>query len=295
MIEVNKRTGARGIRFKIQPIDVSEEMENFYANMKTVVMTSATLSVNGNFSFFKHWAGLEAVEERVRELSLPSPFNYNKQMEILIPTDLPSPDEAGFSVVASEFLIEALRKSRGRSFILFTSYKMLENFYKKIYPVLDEENFLLLKQGQFSRSKLLDKFKKGHRAVLFGTDSFWEGVDVAGEKLSMVVITRLPFPVPTDPLYRARARIIREEGGNEFWDYALPVASLKLKQGVGRLIRTQKDRGIVIILDKRIITRNYGKLMLASLQSSNIIRGKTEELIQEIEDFLEAQNENNHI
>ncbi len=289
VIEINRRLGPRGIKLKIQPIDVSEEMENFYSQMKTVIMTSATLSVNGDFSFFKYWSGLEVMEERVKELSLPSPFNYDSQMKILIPFEIPSPDEAGFSTVASEFLIEALRRSKGRSFVLFTSYRMLENFYKKIFYVLDEENFLLLKQGQFPRNKLLEMFKKGYRAVLFGTDSFWEGVDVAGEKLSMVVITKLPFPVPSDPLYKARAKLIREKGGNEFWDYSLPVASLKLKQGVGRLIRTQKDKGIVIILDKRIITRNYGKVMLASLQSSNIIREKRNKLLLEIESFLEAR------
>ncbi len=295
ILETNKKKGAQSIKFKIQPIEVSSELENFYSDKKTVIMTSATLSMDGNFDFFKFWSGLEAFNERIVEKSLPSPFDYDRQMEILIPTDIPTPDEAGFSVVASDFLTEALKKSRGRSFILFTSYRMLENFYAKIFPILDEEHFLLLKQGQLPRSKLIERFKQGHKAVLFGTDSFWEGVDVAGEKLSMVVITRLPFPVPTDPLYRARADLIRNSGGNEFFDYSLPIASLKLKQGIGRLIRNKRDRGIILILDKRLILKNYGKRILASLQSSNIIRGNREELLEEIESFLEDKNEDNNL
>ena len=285
IVEANRRKGAGGVKFKIQPVEVNNELFNYFGELSSAILTSATFSVYNSFDFFKKWNGLEEVERTI-EMILPSPFDYESNMKILIPTDLPEPDEAGYSVVASDFLIEALRRSRGRSFILFTSYTMLESFYAKIYPILDQENFLLLKQGQFPRSQLLEKFKGGKKAVLFGTDSFWEGVDVAGEKLSMVVITRLPFPVPTDPLYRAKTRIIKEKGENPFFSYAVPAASLKLKQGVGRLIRTRKDRGIIIILDGRIVTRSYGRKILDTLPSSNIIKGDSLQLLTEIENFI---------
>ncbi len=294
VLEASKRKGENGIKFKIQPVDVSEELNQFYAGKKSVIITSATLSVNSDFSFFKDWAGLEQFDNTV-EIVLPSPFDYEKQMEIFVPSDIPEVDKAGFSVEASEFAKEIIRISHGRTFLLFTSYSMLNSFYSKIFHELDNENFLLLKQGQFARKKLLEIFKKGEKAVLFGTDSFWEGVDVAGEKLSTVIITRLPFPVPTDPLYRARARLIRNRGGNEFKEYSIPIAALKLKQGAGRLIRTTKDKGVVIILDKRIITRSYGRFLTESLQSSNIISGKSKEILIKIREFLEEKNEAGHI
>ncbi|TFG74672.1 MAG: helicase, partial [Thermodesulfobacteriales bacterium] len=252
---VEGRMGRGGILsgLGLSPLDISSTLkERLYSKCKTVVMTSATLAVNNNFGFLKSGLGLED-EQRVDELILPSPFNYEEQLLLAIPDDIPEPGNVGYAEAISELIRDAVKASKGNALILFTSYTLLETVYRKIHEELEDEGILALKQGAFPRAKLLDKFRIEDNSVLFATDSFWEGVDVPGDALKLVIITRLPFRVPTEPIIEARVEYMENQGLNSFMDYSVPVAVLKFKQGFGRLIRTKTDKGVVLVLDKRLI------------------------------------------
>jgi len=248
-------------------------------------MTSATLAVKKNFSFLRSGLGLED-NERVSELILQSPFDYKEQALLVIPTDIPEPMERGYSEKLSPIILKAVKASRGSALILFTSYSLLDAVYKKIGGELSELEIIPLKQGRLPRAMLLDRFRIDDNSVLFATDSFWEGVDVPGDALRLVVITRLPFRVPTEPIIEARVEHMESRSINSFIEYTVPVAVLKFKQGFGRLIRTKKDRGAVLVLDKRIVSKNYGKYFLDSLPKCKKVTGLTEEMIKELELFF---------
>jgi ATP-dependent DNA helicase DinG len=248
-------------------------------------MTSATLAVKKSFDFIKSGLGLED-SERVNEVILPSPFNYREQAFLAIPTDIPEPMKKEYSERLSPIIFEAIRISRGNALILFTSYSLLETVYKKIQKELSEFGIISLKQGSLPRARLLDKFKVEDNSVLFATDSFWEGVDVPGEALRLVIITRLPFKVPTDPIIEARVEHMEKQGINSFLEYTVPVAVLKFKQGFGRLIRTNNDKGSVLVLDRRIISKYYGRYFLDSLPKCEMIMGSTHDVIRELESFF---------
>ncbi len=199
-------------------------------------------------------------------LKLGSPFDYQRQVTLYIEKDLPEPNSDDFVEAACEAVKKYILQTQGRAFVLFTSYQMLESFAERLADWLEENNIELLQQGaKLDRTSLLKRFKRDNRCVLFGTDSFWQGVDVAGEALSNVIIVRLPFAVPDTPLLAGRLDQIRQDGGNPFLEYQLPLAIIKFKQGFGRLIRTKTDTGIVVILDSRILSKSYGEKFLAAI------------------------------
>ena len=242
--------------------------EQLFTEKNSIVMTSATLSTNRNFAYFKARIGIDAC----RELLAHSPFNFKQQVQLHIPKSMPDPKSSEFTPAVIRKIKHYLKLSHGKAFVLFTSYKMMDEVYDAVAPDLEEIGVASFKQGgELSRTDMLQAFREDTDSVLFGTASFWEGVDVRGEALSNVIITRLPFEVPTHPVMEARVKRIKESGGDEFSEFSLPEAILRLKQGFGRLIRTKNDTGIVVILDPRIKTRSYGRMFLASLPDCEIV------------------------
>ncbi len=241
------------------PLQVADILRtDLFEAKDMVVLTSATLSAEGRFDFLRQRVGLDESEE----LLLGSPFDYERSTLIALPSDLPEPNEPDFAFASAELLIEACRASQGRALVLFTSYGALNAAYDQIKAPLEGEGILVLAHGTDGAPRqLLAALRDNPRTVILGTASFWEGVDVAGEALSLLVIARLPFAVPTDPIYQARSALYDEP----FEEYALPQAVLRFRQGFGRLIRTKSDRGAVIVLDRRIRSRKYGEAFLRSL------------------------------
>jgi ATP-dependent DNA helicase DinG len=253
------RSGARNTFLQATPIDVSELLhELVFERLPTVVLTSATLTVQGGFEHMRKRLGLT----EARELVVPSHFQYGKQALLYLPPNMPDPRDADFPEAAANCIRRVLELSRGRAFCLFTSYAQMRDLYERLLPVLD---FPLLLHGTAPRKALLEEFRTTPNAVLFGTSSFWQGVDVQGESLSCVIIDKLPFAVPSDPVVSARMRAIEEAGGKPFFDYQVPAAVLTLKQGFGRLIRSLEDRGVLVLLDPRITRQRYGQTFLKSL------------------------------
>jgi len=249
-------------------LDLSQRfVDVVFSKFPTIVLCSATLTTNRSFEFIRNRLGLmpDKCGRTIQEHIYDSPFNYQKQALLAIPNDLPQPNHQKYEEMASKRIIELVRISRGNAFILFTSYQMLKNCYDQVAPQLHAERFNLLKQGDSSRKKLIEDFRTTDRSILFGTDSFWEGVDVVGDALRCVIIAKLPFKVPSEPIIQGRSERISAKGGDPFMDYMLPMAIVKFKQGFGRLIRNKTDRGCVICLDGRILNKGYGRLFLNSL------------------------------
>ena len=249
----------KGVFLAATPIDVSEILrERLFDQFDTVVLTSATMAVAGHFDFLKHRLGLDAVKERV----LPQEFDFKEQALLYIPASLPDVRHASFSSRAAEEIVSLLEITEGRAFCLFTSYAQMRDAHERVASRVD---FPLLLQGTAPRSVLLERFKTTPNAVLFATASFWQGVDVPGAQLSCVIVDKLPFAVPSDPIVAARVRALKEDGRDAFAEYQVPEAVLALKQGFGRLIRSRSDRGILAILDNRITRMGYGRIFLESL------------------------------
>ena len=265
------------------PLNIAQKLSSvLFENLNRLIFASATLATNGNFNYFKNSLGLN--EEKCIEEIIKSPFNYDEQMSVYIPNDiLDSENINAFVTDASRFILEILTKTQGKAFVLFTSYTMLNQIYYSIGKKLKNAGFEVFLHGEKQRSQLIREFKESKNPILFGTTSFWEGVDVQGENLSNVIITKLPFLVPTDPIVSAISKKIEEEGRNSFTDYQLPEAIIKFKQGIGRLIRKKSDSGNIFILDSRILKKKYGTLFIQALPSrKNIKILSKDDIIDEI-------------
>ena len=266
------------------PLNIAQKLSTvLFDNLDRLVFASATIVVNGSFDYFKKSLGLD--EEDCIEAIIKSPFDYNEQMSVYIPSDIQDSENINaFVSDASRFILNILLKTNGKAFILFTSYTMLNQIYYSISKKLIDKGFEVFLHGDKPRSQLIKEFKEAENPILFGTTSFWEGVDVQGENLSNVIITKLPFLVPTDPVVSAISKKIEENGGNSFTDFQLPEAIIKFKQGVGRLIRKKTDSGNIFILDSRILKKRYGSLFINALPSQkNIKILEKDDIIEEIE------------
>jgi ATP-dependent DNA helicase DinG len=261
-----ERRGGRGISrdkrnvfLQATPIDVAPILKScLFDQLECAVLTSATLAVGGGFEYIRNRLGVE----HAREVVLPSHFDYESQALLYVPPDLPDPRTRQFAARAADRIRRLLEVTRGRAFCLFTSYAQMNEIYKRL---LGELEFPMLLQGDAPKSALLEEFRVTPNAVLFATSSFWQGVDVQGEQLSCVIIDRLPFAVPSDPVVAARVRSVDDAGGNAFFQYQVPSAVITLKQGFGRLIRSLHDRGLLCLLDNRILKKQYGRVFLESL------------------------------
>ncbi|WP_338976791.1 ATP-dependent DNA helicase [Fusobacterium nucleatum] len=266
------------------PLNIAQKLSTvLFDNLDRLVFASATIVVNGSFDYFKKSLGLD--EEDCIEAIIKSPFDYNEQMSVYIPSDIQDSENINaFVSDASRFILNILLKTNGKAFILFTSYTMLNQIYYSISKKLKDKGFEVFLHGDKPRSQLIKEFKEAENPILFGTTSFWEGVDVQGENLSNVIITKLPFLVPTDPVVSAISKKIEENGRNSFTDFQLPEAIIKFKQGVGRLIRKKTDSGNIFILDNRILKKRYGSLFINALPSQkNIKILEKDDIIKEIE------------
>lgn len=257
------------------PLEVGSQLnEAAYANLRTVVMTSATLSVQRRFDYFLNRTGLdEAGNSRLTKAVLDTPFDFGRQALLAITRDMPSPEEPAFLDETVEALRAVFQITRGHALVLFTSFYALDYVHKRLEKELRAGGIAPLKQGVESRTQTLNKFRSDTSSVLFATDSFWEGIDVAGEALQCVILPRLPFRVPTEPIQQARAEAIDALGGNSFMAYTVPQAVIKFRQGFGRLIRRKSDRGTIVVLDRRIAEKFYGKTFLESLPGIRVVSG----------------------
>ena len=253
------RRGARVVSLQATPIDVSQLLRQaLFENLDTAILTSATLAVSNGFDYIRGRLGLD----HARSLVVPSHFDYSRQALLYVPENLPDPRSDQFAARASEVIRRVLEATRGRAFCLFTSYSQMQDIYERL---LGDIEYPMLIQGAAPRNALLEEFRTTPNAILFATSSFWQGVDVQGEQLSCVIIDRLPFAVPNDPVVAARIAAIAADGGNAFMEYQVPGAVITLKQGFGRLIRSLHDRGVLVLLDNRITRQRYGRIFFESL------------------------------
>jgi ATP-dependent DNA helicase DinG len=278
--EAGKFAKQENVFLQATPIDVSAILrQSLFDRFDSIVLTSATLAVANGFDYIKSRLGLEGA----RELIVPSHFDYESQAIFYVPPDMPDPRDANFSTQATQRIRQLLEITRGRAFCLFTSLAQMQQVHDALLGQLD---YPMLLQGSAPKTALIEQFRATPNAVLFATSSFWQGVDVQGEQLSCVIIDKIPFAVPSDPIVQARGRAIDEDGGNSFFDYSVPAAVITLKQGFGRLIRSLNDRGLLVLLDNRILKKQYGKIFVQSLPAYT----RTTD-IRKVEEFFGCSHE----
>jgi ATP-dependent DNA helicase DinG len=263
-VERNDRSATTSLQMCSAPIEVANQLRTLlFREGQSVIMTSATLSVGRGLGYFQKRIGGDAAET----LQVDSPFDYPRQMKVYIPRKMPEPSaKQPYEEALTRWIKHFVQLTHGKAFVLFTSYQTMQNISRAMEMFLMSSGLtFLLQGGNLPRHRMLEKFKRDKNCVLFGTDSFWQGVDVPGEALSNVILTRLPFAVPDHPLIEAKLERITARGGDAFREYSLPEAILKFRQGVGRLIRSKQDTGIIVILDNRILTKTYGKAFMAVL------------------------------
>jgi DNA polymerase-3 subunit epsilon/ATP-dependent DNA helicase DinG len=264
------------------PLSVAEILQDaLYSRLDSLTLTSATLATEGSFSFIRERLGLpDAVA-----LQVPSPFDYEASTLIAVADDIPEPNQQGHQKMLQRALIETCLASGGRAMVLFTSHSALQNSYYAIKPALERAGIQVLGQRvDGSPRQLIERLTDVPETVLLGTNSFWEGVDIVGDRLSLLVITRLPFSVPTDPVFAARSELF----DNPFIQYAVPQAILRFKQGFGRLIRSSQDRGVVAVFDRRVISRRYGRAFLTSLPPANVLEADHQQIARATREWLDA-------
>jgi ATP-dependent DNA helicase DinG len=285
-----ERRGGRGqswTALTVTPIEVATGLkESLFDPGRTVVCCSATLTIAGRFDYWESRCGLKLLENPPLCGIFPSPFPYSSGVLLGIPQDAPLPEESGYQDFVNQAVADLALTGGGSALVLFTSYQSLRSAYAVAAPVLAKEGIRCLKQGDDDRSRLLSEFLKDTSSVLFATDSFWEGVDAPGDTLRLVILARLPFRTPNDPVFEARREYLEREGGNAFMDLSLPEAVMKFKQGFGRLMRRSDDHGVVVVLDGRTIKKRYGEFFLRSLPETRTSFAEFDSLLQDAERFL---------
>lgn len=285
-IESTLHLSRQNLTLIIADLNIADKLKNvLFTKFDTVALLSATLTSNQQFSFIKNRLGLNQLGSRVVEGQYPSPFNYQKQALLVIPNDLVSPVDPRFVQVSARAILRACIESRGNAFVLFTSFSQMNAAFTLISKELIQKGFTPIKQGDESRKNVLERFKKKEGSVLFATSSFWQGVDVAGEALRAVIIVKLPFQVPSEPLVEARLESLKSNGKSPFFEYSIPNAIVRFKQGFGRLIRNQTDRGCIVCLDSRIANKPYGKLFLKSLPEATCVIANSDDAFRKMGEF----------
>ncbi|MDC7233117.1 MAG: helicase C-terminal domain-containing protein [Spirochaetales bacterium] len=287
-IEKKVRDGKSYVRFLITPLEISGWMKSgIYDSYSSAVFTSATLTMDNSFRYWQKRMGLDSqLPERVQSGRFASPFPYKDNVLLGLPDDIPEPNAPEYREVLRDSIKKLLESNEGRALVLFTSYELLKFCYDGILEDWSFPEVTLLRQGSEDRGRLLKHFTEDVQSVLFATDSFWEGVDTPGESLRLVILCKLPFRVPTDPVYQARLEAVEKRGGNSFRELSLPEAVMKFRQGFGRLMRRKTDRGAVIILDSRIVSKNYGSVFLRSLPQTIESRKRFVSVLEDMENFI---------
>lgn len=289
------------LRFCMAPINVGDSLrDSIFSKINTVGMTSATLTVDNSFDYFMNRTGIADVShesdqnppppiptERLMLLKLDTPFHFEQQAFVGIPLKFPEPSDLQYPDQLETFITEAVRISRGSALILFTSYRMLRHMFDRLSPIITAMGYECMQQGDAPRHKLLSRFREDIHSVLFATASFWEGIDVKGEALRCLILARLPFRVPTEPIMEARAEYLQAHGADPFYELDLPWAVMRFRQGFGRLIRSRSDTGAILITDGRIISRSYGRKFLRSLPPVTTTIAESPELLNQLAHFFE--------
>ncbi|WP_453995483.1 ATP-dependent DNA helicase DinG [Bacillus nitroreducens] len=289
-IEIDPKGPVNSATLFAEPMDVSEFLaDQFFTYKKSVIMTSATLTVDDTFTYMIHKVGLNDFQPIT--LHIPSPFNFEQQAAMMVPTDVPlihSVSDDEFVDTIADRISEIAVRTNGRMLVLFTSNEMLQKTYMKLKNMSKLEEFVLIAQSISggSRAKLTKNFQAFEKAILLGTSSFWEGVDIPGKDLTALVIVRLPFTPPNDPIFAIRTKEIEEKGGDSFRELSLPEAIIRFKQGIGRLIRSDSDKGIIFILDRRIMTKNYGKKFIRSVPRMQFYHQPLSQLLEKLDEWL---------
>lgn len=282
--EFAKDGNALYVAFTRTPLDIAPLMNaGVFEPMESVVCTSATLKIGTDFNFWMRRAGVSFVEkERLSTASFDSPFPYKKNVLFAVPRDIPFPDNIEFQRYIELALIKLIKAAGGATLVLFTSYESLKSAFSTTQYELNQNGINLLKQGDDDRFRLLDKFKADKTSVLYATDSFWQGIDVPGDSLCQVVIVKLPFSVPSDPVFAARSEAVEKRGGSSFMELSVPEAVIKFRQGFGRLVRRSDDKGAVVVLDRRIMEKRYGQIFMQSIPETRVLYDSLDEIARAV-------------